>query len=105
MQIVETPLFTRQIKDALSEEDYRAFQLALIARPDAGAVMRGGGGLRKIRWAPSGRGKSGGVRIIYYWAVSAETIYLVLVYAKNEQATLTKAQLAFLRTLIDKEVS
>ena len=68
MQIVETPIFTRRVTELLSDEEYRALQAVLLARPDVGRVIVGTGGARKVRWAVEGRGKSGGMRAIYYWA-------------------------------------
>ena len=68
MQIVETSVFTRLLAGLLSEEEYRGLQAELVARPHAGALIQGGGGIRKVRWAAQGKGKSGGVRLIYYWA-------------------------------------
>jgi mRNA-degrading endonuclease RelE of RelBE toxin-antitoxin system len=67
MIIIETPLFTKQLLSNLSDEEYRLFQATLLERPDAGKVIPGGGGLRKVRWGLEGRGKSGGARVIYYW--------------------------------------
>ena len=60
MVIVETPTFTKLIKELLSDEDYRALQEALVSRPDAGDLITGSGGLRKIRWSLEGKGKKGG---------------------------------------------
>jgi hypothetical protein len=62
MVIIETPIFTKQLLSNFSEEEYRLFQAALLERPDAGKVIPGGAGLRKLRWAVEGRGKRGGVR-------------------------------------------
>ena len=67
MLIVETPIFTRRIEQLLNDEQYRALQASLLATPDAGPVIPGGGGLRKLRWSGSGRGKRGGARVIYRW--------------------------------------
>jgi mRNA-degrading endonuclease RelE of RelBE toxin-antitoxin system len=100
---VETPLFSRQIAGAMEAEQYRQLQAALLDRPEAGALIPGGGGLRKIRWAAVGRGKRGGTRVIYYWQVSAERIVLVYVYPKNVQADLSRAQIAALRAVIEDE--
>lgn len=66
MLIIETPIFTKQVLAALTDDEYRRFQNMLLERPEAGKVMSGGGGLRKIRWAAEGRGKRGGIRVIYY---------------------------------------
>jgi mRNA-degrading endonuclease RelE of RelBE toxin-antitoxin system len=102
-EFIETPVFRKQVDATLDHDEYRELQWALVARPDLGAVIRGTGGLRKMRWAPGGRGKSGGVRVIYYWAVQQQVIYLLLMYAKNEQGTLTAAQEKLLRTLVEQE--
>jgi hypothetical protein len=99
---VETPLFSRQIADVMDAEQYRALQAALLERPDAGVLIPGGGGLRKIRWGAQGRGKRGGTRVIYYWQVSADRILLIYVFPKNVQADLTRAQLAALRKVLDE---
>jgi hypothetical protein len=64
MVIIETAVFTRQVLKVLSEEEYRRFQLSLAKRPEVGKLIKGGGGLRKVRWAVDGRGKRGGVRVI-----------------------------------------
>lgn len=79
---IETPVFTRLVKEALSDEDYGAFQQVLAVRPDAGDLIRGGGGIRKVRWVLPGRGKSGGIRVIYYWRVRADQIYLLFLFPK-----------------------
>jgi hypothetical protein len=66
MRFVETPVFTRVIKGLLDDESYRALQIALMLRPEQDPVIKGSGGLRKVRWARAGGGKSGGIRVIYY---------------------------------------
>ncbi len=68
MKIIETSIFTKHIKDLLSDEEYRLLQNALIKNPAIGKVIRGTGGLRKVRWTIKGKGKSGGTRTIYYWS-------------------------------------
>lgn len=99
----ETSVFTRQITGLLSDDDLNALQWALMARPDRGDLIRGSGGLRKIRWASSGRGKRGGLRIIYYWHVRGGTILFLLVYPKSKQDDLTPAQLKILKSIIESE--
>jgi hypothetical protein len=89
---IETPVFTRLVKEALSDDDYGAFQQSLAHQPDAGDLIRGGGGIRKVRWALPGRGKSGGIRVIYYWRVKADQIYLLFLFPKGERSDLTSAQ-------------
>jgi hypothetical protein len=103
MRFVETPIFTREVLRLLSDEKYRALQLALLLRPEQGALMPGSGGLRKIRWASKGRGKRGGIRAIYYWERESETFYMLLAYVKNEQENLTPRQLRILRRLVKEE--
>lgn len=103
VHFVETPVFTRLVAAALEPAEYRALQLALVLRPEAGAVIAGTHGLRKLRWAPAGRGRRGGVRVIYYWAPAPETVYLLYVYAKNEQGDLTPAQAKALARLVREE--
>ncbi len=85
MVIIETPIFTKQLLSTLSDDEYRLFQANLLERPDAGKIIPGGGGLRKVRWALARRGKSGGVRVIYYWFTALETILLLFMYPKNVQ--------------------
>jgi|SRR5687767_10243200 len=103
MRFVETPVFTASLRRHLSEEAYRALQLALALRPEQGAVIPGSGGLRKLRWAASGRGKRGGLRVIYYWAPADEAFYMLYAYAKNEQGDLTTAQIRVLGRLVREE--
>jgi mRNA-degrading endonuclease RelE of RelBE toxin-antitoxin system len=103
MVIIETTVFTRQVLELLSEDDYRRLQLFLVDRPDAGDLIKGSGGLRKIRWAVVGRGIRSGVRVIYYWAVPQEQILLLLIYPKSERDDLQPDQLKRLRTIIEAE--
>ncbi len=98
MEIVETSGFTRRIKELLSDDEYRLLQQFLVDNPDSGSVIPHSGGFRKIRWGLHGRGKRGGVRVIYYSQVD-DWLYMILVYAKNEQDNLTPEQLRQLRTL------
>jgi len=99
----ETSVFTRQISELLADEELNALQWALMADPEKGDLIRGSGGLRKLRWAGSGRGKRGGLRVIYYWHVPGNTILLLLIYPKNEQDNLTATQLKFLKSIIETE--
>ena len=78
-------------------------QLALALRPAQGVLIPGGGGLRKLRWGANGRGKRGGVRTIYYWAVDDDTCYMLYVYAKNEQGDLTATQRRALARVVREE--
>jgi len=103
MIIIETPIFTKRIQELLSEEEYRLFQNHLITRPDGGKIISGSGGLRKLRWSAGGHGKSGGIRVIYYWFVSQDVILLLYAYPKSELDDLTMAQLSQLKKIIEKE--
>ena len=103
MVILETPVFTRQIMTLMNDDDYAEFQAELADRPDMGPCIPGSGGIRKIRIAAKGHGKRGGARVIYYWAVSDSQIFMLLVYAKNEQENLTRDQIKVLRCLVEKE--
>jgi mRNA-degrading endonuclease RelE of RelBE toxin-antitoxin system len=103
MLVVETPVFTRGVLKLLTDDDYRLLQHELVARPDVGNIIRGSGGLRKVRWAATGRGKRGGVRVIYYWSVDREIILMLLIYGKNEQDDLTAEQLRALKGLVEEE--
>jgi len=103
MVIIETSVFTRQVHELLEDDDYRKLQTALVNRPNTGSVIRGSGGLRKVRWALPGRGKRGGVRVIYYWAVEQEQLLMLFIYPKNERDDLTPAQLRILRRIVEEE--
>lgn len=103
MIILETSIFTRQVLLLLSDDEYRLLQAVLVNRPDIGAVIPSSGGLRKARWGMAGRGKRGGVRVIYYWAVKYERILMLLIYPKNVKDNLTAEQLKTLRKIIKKE--
>ncbi|OBS09602.1 type II toxin-antitoxin system RelE/ParE family toxin [Acidihalobacter prosperus] len=103
MEIVETSVFTRQITSLVDDEGYAELQHALIRRPDLGDLIPGSGGLRKVRWAQRGRGKRGGIRVIYYWYDPEHMIYMLLAYAKNEQENLMQDQIKVLRKLIEEE--
>lgn len=104
MEIIETSIFTKQITKYLSDEEYLAFQMELVRRPDAGAIIQGSGGLRKIRWRYQGQGKSGGIRIIYYWFVNDQLILLLFAYSKNEQDDLTEDQRKILKQIVEREL-
>jgi hypothetical protein len=103
MRFVETPAFTTGLRRNLDDEEYRALQLSLVLRPDQGALIPGGAGLRKLRWRAEGRGKRGGLRIIYYWAPTDDTCFLVYLFAKNEQGDLTRDQLKLLARVAREE--
>ena len=80
---VETRLFTRLVSQSLSDQDYARLQQELMNNPEAGAVIKGSGGVRKIRWAASGRGKRGGYRVVYFVRRSEDLIWMLTMYPKN----------------------
>ena len=104
LAIIETPIFTRVIRKLLADEEYRLLQWGLVARPELGSLVPGGNGLRKLRWAGSGAGKRGGLRIMYYWDRGASTVYMLYAYSKRDQTDLTRSQIATLAKLIREEL-
>ncbi len=102
MVIIETRIFTRRIKDLMSDDDYRELQETLVNRPDMGNVIKGTGGLRKVRWKRGGSGKSGGVRVIYYWMTEEKQIYMLFVYQKSKQDDLAPEQINSLKTIVER---
>jgi mRNA-degrading endonuclease RelE of RelBE toxin-antitoxin system len=103
MHFVETPIFTKEVRTLLSDEQYRGLQGALLLRPEQGALIKGSGGLRKIRWGAPGRGKRGGIRVIYYWHEGEEKFYMLFAYPKGTQDDLTPRQLRLLRQAVREE--
>lgn len=93
MVIIETLIFTKQLLSTLSDDEHRLFQNMLMERPDAGKVIPGSAGLRKLRWTAEGRGKRGGLRVIYYWFTAWGSILLLFIYPKNVQDNLAPDQL------------
>lgn len=102
MVFVETAVFTSQISGLMNDDNYGELQRHLASNPQAGDVIRGTGGLRKIRVAANGHGKSGGARIIYYYFASASQIALIFAYPKNVQENLTPAQKSALKKIIEQ---
>ena len=102
MEFVETPVFAKASRDLLRDEELRQLQAVLLAYPAMGAIIPGSGGLRKIRWVSGGKGKRGGLRVIYYWIAVDHKIYLLYVYAKSRQEDLTPEQARTLRGLIEE---
>lgn len=98
MVFVETSIFTRRVNDYLDDEEYGRLQGFLTMQPQSGKVIQGTGGIRKLRWAGSGRGKRGGLRVVYYWWVAKDRISMLTVYPKNERDDLTAEQLRQLKS-------
>src|SRR3990172_1977773 len=103
MVFVELPAFTRAAVGWLGDDVFRGLQSLLLANAEAGDLIPGGGGLRKLRVPLPGRGKRGGSRVIYYWWATRERCYLLYAYAKNEQSDLTREQLKQLARVMREE--
>jgi mRNA-degrading endonuclease RelE of RelBE toxin-antitoxin system len=97
-------IFTKEIQLLLSDDNYRMLQTALMLRPDAGSLIRGSEGLRKILWNLPGKGKRGALRVIYYWN-PPDTIFLLFPFRKTEQEDLTPDQLKLLRRMVKELLS
>jgi RelE toxin of RelE / RelB toxin-antitoxin system len=100
MIFVELTPFVAFRGEYWSDEDLRGLQSYLLVSPDAGDLISGGSGLRKLRWSAQGRGKRGGARVIYYWNVPGEQIYLIYGYVKSERDDLTPPQVKALAALM-----
>lgn len=103
MKFIETPIFTADVQKLLTDDEYRELQLVLLLRPEAGSVIPGSSGLRKLRWKQAGQGKRGGLRVIYYNR-RQEALYLLVIYRKAEQEDLTHRQLCRLRRIVQENL-
>lgn len=101
MIFIEAPVFEEQIHALLSHDEYLAFQKMLASNPGAGDLIKGSGGLRKVRWSMQGAGKRGGIRVIYYHVTAVFQIRLLLAYKKGVQDDLTQAQVKVLRQIVE----
>ncbi|MBS0850148.1 type II toxin-antitoxin system RelE/ParE family toxin [Citrobacter sp. JGM124] len=99
LHFIETPIFERLIDDLLTTDDYQRFQAYLLLDPHAGPTISHTGGCRKIRWSLPAKGKSGGIRVIYYYVAKNGTIHLLYAYPKSEQENLTDRQKAVMKQL------
>jgi len=90
--VAETTAFQRKIESLLSDQEREDLIYYLSEHPNAGALIRGTGGIRKLRWAQSGRGKSGGIRVIYYVHHDDMPLYLLAAFGKNEKANLSEQE-------------
>jgi hypothetical protein len=103
MVIIETTVFTKKITSLLNDEEYRVLQNVLVEKPGSGDIIQGSGGIRKILWSASGRGKRCGARIIYYWATNHDQIFMLYAYPKNERDDLSNDQLLLLKQAVELE--
>jgi mRNA-degrading endonuclease RelE of RelBE toxin-antitoxin system len=102
MVFIETSVFTADVKTLLPDDSYAGLQRELIARPDAGDLIPGTGGLRKIRWRLPGQGKRGGARVIYYWRASQSQILLLAIYGKGTKDDLTADEKKLWRKIVER---
>ena len=100
---VEAPLFTKRVGDYLSDDEYAALQQALASDPELGDVVRGTGGVRKVRWSTRGRGKRGGIRVIYFVRHRPGVIWLLTLYGKNVAETIPTRLLRGIREEIEND--
>jgi len=105
VEFIETPLFTKALPSYLSDDEYRELQLYLAGNPDAGDVMPGTGGFRKLRWADErrGKGKRGGLRVIYYYLVADTLIWFFTLFDKDEAGDLGPKEKRLLKAAIEEE--
>ena len=103
VEFIETPTFTRLLMDLLTDDEYSGLQNVLVEKPERGGIIKGGGGIRKLRFALPGRGKSGGVRVIYYWVVRQDRILMLFMYPKSERSDLTPEQIKVLAKIVKEE--
>jgi hypothetical protein len=103
VRFVETTVFTRQITSLSTDDEYRLLQESLLRRPAHGDLIKGTGGLRKLRWGDETHGKRGGLRVIYYWHAARELFLMLYVYSKSERKDLTAAQKTALANAVRQE--
>lgn len=102
MIFVETTIFTKLLKELMRDDEYREFQQYLANNPESGKLIKGGEGLRKVRWGLEKHGKCGGVRVIYYYVQPDSHLRMLLIYPKNEQDNLTEKQLKQLVAAVNR---
>ncbi len=98
---IESDLFTRLVGDYLDDDEYIALQRHLLEHPSAGAIVRNSGGVRKLRWGSRGRGKSGGVRVIYY-IHDETTFWMLTIYRKGEVDSITGRVLRQIKEVMER---
>jgi hypothetical protein len=101
ISFIETKLFTHLVQDYLSDDEYAALQQALLADPEAGAIIPGSGGVRKLRWGVARRGKRGGIRVIYFLRTRHGQIWMLTLYAKNVAENISANVLKQIKDEID----
>jgi hypothetical protein len=105
MAVVETPSFTKDAGSVFTDEERSEMIAFVAANPEAGDIMPDTGGGRKLRWRAAGRGKRGGVRVIYYFYNDSLPLFLLNVFAKNEKVNLSRAERNQMKILLPRLVS
>ena len=101
LTFIETKLFTRLVQNYFTDDEYAELQNSIVANPEAGDLIRGSGGVRKLRWGLAGRGKRGGVRVIYYLRLQQGQVWMLTLYAKNEADSIPGAILKKIKEELD----
>lgn len=101
--VIETPIYAKQADRLLADWEREAFAAFIAGNPTAGAVVRGSGGVRKVRWGQGGRGKSGGVRVIYYNPLENGEVWLLTIYGKSDRSTIPASELKTIKEALDDE--
>ncbi len=101
--VIETPVYAGKVEGILTDDERQAFAVFIAQNPKAGPVVRGSGGVRKVRWAQKRRGKSGGVRVIYYNRLENGEIWLLTIYAKSDRSTVPAHELKVIKKVIDRD--
>jgi hypothetical protein len=104
MLIIETLIFTKRVLQILGDDEYRELQIFLSGHPEAGSLIPGTRGLRKLHWSIPGKGKRGGSRVIHYWLKRRDIILMLFLFRKNERSDLTKDQLRILMKVVEREL-
>lgn len=102
MEFIETRLFSKKLPAYLADDEYQALQEYMLDNSDAGDVIKGSGGIRKLRWALQGKGKRGGIRAIYFLAVAENRFLMLTLYAKSELENLTTHEIKLLKRIVEE---
>ena len=100
MEFIETTVFTKKVTTLISDESYKDFQRSLLQSPCKGRLIKDGGGIRKVRWNLDKRGKSGSIRIIYFYKAQKEILYMLYAYTKSDKSSLSDSETKILRDLV-----
>ncbi len=101
--VIETPIYAAKVKGILTNDERESFAVFIAQNPKVGSVIRGSGGVRKVRWAQEGGGKSGGARVIYYNSLENGEIWLLTLYAKSDRSTIPVHEIKIIKEVIDRD--